>query len=64
VNIGKKTQRVRGNQESGWRDTQEVQGRDIQFEGVFLEMVGEWCISSGSSNEEEGQLGAFSASLS
>lgn len=43
------------------RDAQEVEGRDFQFEeGILCE----WEKLAGLSAEEEGQLGAFSASLS
>jgi hypothetical protein len=41
-----------------WTDTQEVEGRDIQFGAR------ERGIASGTRPEEEGQLGAFFASLS
>ena len=36
--IKKKTERVRGSQEDRWRDTQEVELREAEFEGALFEM--------------------------
>lgn len=59
--LRKKTQRVRESEEDGRRDAWEVEERDLQFEGGCLR---EGVFLGGTSAEEEGQLGAFSASLS
>lgn len=66
MSIGKNPQRVRGSLEDGQRDTQNVEGRDVQFEEISRQVGegGEGEFSFGKVAEEEGQLAPIFASLS
>ena len=62
--IKKKTSGIRGSQEDGYRDVQEVEGREIWFEGGFLRWFERRHPSGMSTEEEEGQLSSLSSSPS
>lgn len=54
---------MRGSQEHGRRGIQEVEGRNIEFEGGRLKLC-ERGLAGGTVTKEEGQLQAFFAFLS